>query len=145
MLKSRLKSYFLRHNTMLHDYQQKVDVQWDASFDFNTDFNDDYVQHDSLTSLIDHQNHNIEENTEYTDFNDLWHLLSFYNNANFYLQKHNFFWKKKQDMLSLFCEKSKQWIYCHFLAIVYELYHHHITIYIISYMQSFLSILHSSN
>jgi len=145
VLKSKLKLYFLKCNTTSHDYQQKVNTQQDASSDFDIDFNDDHVQHDSSASLIDHWSHNIEKNTKYTDFNDLWHLLSFYNNANSYLQKHNFFWKKKQNMLPLFCEKSKQWIYCHFLAIVYELYHHYITIYIISYAQSFLSISHSSN
>jgi len=71
VLKSKLKLYFLRCNTMLHDYQQKIDVQLDADSDFDTDFKNDYVQHDSSTSLIDHQSHNIEENTEYADFNDL--------------------------------------------------------------------------
>jgi len=70
VLRSKLKLYLLRCNAMLHDYQQKVDAQQDASSDFNTDFNDDHVQHNSLTSLIDHQSHNIEENTEYTNFND---------------------------------------------------------------------------
>jgi hypothetical protein len=55
---------------MLHNYQQKIDTQLDASSDFNIDFDNDHVQHDSLTSLIDHQSHNIKDNTKYTDFND---------------------------------------------------------------------------
>jgi len=136
----RLKSYLLRCNTMSHDYQWTVDTQWDASSDFNIDFNDDHVQHDSLTSLIDHWSHNIEDNTEYTDFNNLWHLL-----CRLLFAETQFFWKKRWDMLSLFCKKSKQWIYCHFLTIVYESYHHCVTIHIILYAQSFLSISHSSD
>jgi len=70
VLKLKLKLYFLRHNTTLHDYQQKIDTQLDADFDFNTDFENDHVQHDSLTSLINHQIHVIKDNTEYTDFNN---------------------------------------------------------------------------
>jgi len=71
----KLKSYFLRCNTMLHDYQQKVDTQLNTDSDFNIDFDNDHVQCDSLTSLINHQSHNIEDNTEYTNFNNLWHFL----------------------------------------------------------------------
>jgi len=52
---------------MLHDYQQKINAQLDADSDFNTDFDNDYIQHDSLTSLINHQSHIIKDNVEYTD------------------------------------------------------------------------------
>jgi len=55
---------------MLHNYQQKIDVQLDADSDSDTDFENDYVQCDSLTSLIDCQSHIIKDNTEYTDFNN---------------------------------------------------------------------------
>jgi len=55
---------------MLHNYQQKFNVQLDADFDFNIDFENDYVQHDSFTSLINHQSHIIKDNTEYTDFDN---------------------------------------------------------------------------
>jgi len=55
----------------LYDYQQKIDTQLNADSDSDTDFDNDYVQYDSFTSLIDHQSHNIEDNTEYTDLNDL--------------------------------------------------------------------------
>jgi len=55
---------------MSHDYQQKIDTQLDADSDFNTDFDNDYVQCDSLTSLINHQTHVTEDNTEYTDINN---------------------------------------------------------------------------
>jgi len=71
VLKSKLKSYFLRCNTMSHDYQQKIDAQLDADSDFNTDFENDYVQCDSLTSLINCQSHTIKNNTEYTDSDNL--------------------------------------------------------------------------
>jgi len=70
MLKLKLKSYLLRCNTTLHDYQQKINAQLDADFDFNTDFKNNHVQCDSLTSLINHQSHITEDNTEYTDFNN---------------------------------------------------------------------------
>ena len=39
----KLKSYFLKCNTMLHNYQQKVDAQLKADFDFNIDFDNDHV------------------------------------------------------------------------------------------------------
>jgi len=55
---------------MLHNYQQKIDVQLDANSDSDIDFDNDHVQCDSLTSLIDHQIHVIEDNTKYTDFNN---------------------------------------------------------------------------
>jgi len=54
VLKSKLKLYFLRCNTTLHNYQQKINAQLDANSDFNTDFNNDHVQCDSSASLIDH-------------------------------------------------------------------------------------------
>jgi len=43
VLKSRLKLYFLKCNTMLHDYQQKINVQLDADSNFDTDFENDHV------------------------------------------------------------------------------------------------------
>jgi len=43
VLKSRLKSYFLRCNTMSHNYQQKIDTQLDVDSDFDIDFENDYV------------------------------------------------------------------------------------------------------
>jgi len=43
VLRLRLKLYFLRHNIMLHDYQQKIKVQLDADSDFNIDFDNDHV------------------------------------------------------------------------------------------------------
>jgi len=43
VLKLRLKLYFLRCNTMLHDYQQKINAQLDVDSDFNTDSNNNYV------------------------------------------------------------------------------------------------------
>ena len=52
---------------MLHDYQQKVDAQLDVNFDFNIDFNNDYVQHNSSASLLNHWNHDCENNNKYTD------------------------------------------------------------------------------
>jgi len=74
VLKLKLKLYFLRCNTMLHDYQQKIDTQLDADSDFNTDFENDYVQCNLFISLIDHQSHIIKDNTEYTNFNNSWHF-----------------------------------------------------------------------
>jgi len=71
---SRLKLYFLKCNTMLHNYQQKIDTQLDADSNFNIDSENDYVQHDSFTSLMNHQIHVTEDNTEYTDFNNSWHF-----------------------------------------------------------------------
>jgi len=59
---------------MLHDYQQKINVQLNADSNFNTDFDNNYVQCDSLTSLIDHQIHIIKDNTEYTDSDNSWHF-----------------------------------------------------------------------
>ena len=70
VLKLKLKLYLLKCNMMLHNYQQKIDTQLDADFDFNTDFENDYVQHNSLTSLINHQIHVIKDNAEYTDFDN---------------------------------------------------------------------------
>jgi len=55
---------------MLHNYQQKINAQLDADSDFNTDFDNDYVQYNSLTSLINCQIHVTEDNTEYTNFNN---------------------------------------------------------------------------
>ncbi len=55
---------------MLHDYQQKINAQLDADSDFNIDFENDYVQCDSLTSLMSHQSHIIKDNIKYTDFNN---------------------------------------------------------------------------
>ncbi len=52
---------------MSHDYQQKVNIQLNADSDFNTDSDNDYIQCDSLTSLINCQSHIIKNNTEYTD------------------------------------------------------------------------------
>ncbi len=43
VLKLKLKLYFLRHNIMLHDYQQKIKVQLDADSDFNINFDNDHV------------------------------------------------------------------------------------------------------
>ena len=65
----RLKSYLLRCNTTSFDYQQIIDKQLDTDSDFDTDFDDDHVQYDSLTSLIDHQSHTIEEENSYSDSN----------------------------------------------------------------------------
>ena len=70
MLKLKLKLYCLRCNTTSHNYQQKVNTQLDADSDFNTDFDNDYVQYNSLTSLINYQIHVIKNNAEYTDFNN---------------------------------------------------------------------------
>jgi len=70
VLKLKLKSYFLRCNTTLHNYQQKIDTQLDADSDFNTDFKNDHIQHDSLISLINHQSHITEDNIKYADFNN---------------------------------------------------------------------------
>jgi len=70
VLKLKLKLYFLKCNTMLHDYQQKINAQLNAHSDFNTDFENDYVQCDSLTSLINYQSHITEDNIKYTDFNN---------------------------------------------------------------------------
>jgi len=55
---------------MSHDYQQKIDVQLNADTNFNTDFENNYVQHDSFTSLINCQIYIIKNNAEYTDFNN---------------------------------------------------------------------------
>ena len=54
VLKLKLKLYFLKCNTTLHDYQQKIDTQLDANSDFNIDFKNDHVQHNSFISLINH-------------------------------------------------------------------------------------------
>jgi len=43
VLKSKLKLYFLKCNTMLHNYQQKIDTQLNADSDFNIDFENDHV------------------------------------------------------------------------------------------------------
>jgi len=43
VLKLKLKLYFLRHNTMLHNYQQKIDTQLDVNSDSDTNFDNDYV------------------------------------------------------------------------------------------------------
>jgi len=74
VLKSKLKLYFLRCNTMLHDYQQKINAQLDADSDFNIDFDNDYVQCDSFASLIDCWTHIIKDNTEYIDSDNSWHF-----------------------------------------------------------------------
>jgi len=43
VLKLRQKLYFLRHNTTLHNYQQKINTQLNADSNFTTDFDNDYV------------------------------------------------------------------------------------------------------
>jgi len=48
-----------------HDYLEKMNECINADFDF--DLNDDYVQYDSLTLLIDHQDYIIKENDLYSD------------------------------------------------------------------------------
>jgi len=53
-----------------HDYQQKIDTQLDADSNSDTDFENDHVQHDSLTSLMNHQSHIIKDNIKYTDFDN---------------------------------------------------------------------------
>jgi len=65
VLKLKLKSYFLQQDVSSHDYLKRMNAYIDVDFDF--DLNDDNVQYDSLTSLIDHQDHTIKDNDLYFD------------------------------------------------------------------------------